>query len=228
MAVDPRAHVYRHEPHFAAERLILDRFVEAGDEALDVGTGAVGRTARRLRDAGAVVTSIDISAGSVTEFAAHPDRTSIALAVGDLMSLPMGDDSFDIAFVGFHGLDYLTEPSDRRSALTETARVLRPGGRLVLNCFNKQALWMSPRGFKTRSSVATRVRHFTSGDAFRSTLVDGNGLRLANRTLGSLIAEVESTTDLRWKLSVDLDGVDRPLHLTKATSIEPYTVFARP
>ena len=227
MAVDPRAHVYRHEPYFAAEQLIIERFVDAGDRVLDVGTGAVGRTARRLRDGGGVVTSIDISSGSTTEFARHEDRADIVVAVADLRAMPTIDDTFDVVFVGFHGMDYLVDQADRDAALTEAARALRPGGRLVLNCFNKLALWVSPRGLKTRSAAATRVRHFTSGDAFRSTLVDGNGLRLANRTLGALISEVEAATDLRWEMSVDLDGVERAAWITKATSIEPYSVFVR-
>jgi ubiquinone/menaquinone biosynthesis C-methylase UbiE len=49
--------------------------------------------------------------------------------VGDATALPFPDDSYDVALCQM-GLMFI---EDRAAALTETRRVLAPGGRLVIN-----------------------------------------------------------------------------------------------
>lgn len=228
MTTDPSTHVYRYEPTFAAEGHLIERYVEAGEQVLDVGTGGSGRTALLLDAVGARVTSVDLSSNAVAEFRAEPRSQHIGLVTADLRDGPFAASSFDVVFVGFHGFDYLVDTRDRVAALAEVQRLLRPGGRLFVCAFNKTALWVSPRGFRSRASAAARLRYFTRRDAFADSLVDGNGLRLANRTLRSLIVEVETHTDLEWTASVDLDGRERSRRVTELWSIEPYTVFKRP
>lgn len=54
--------------------------------------------------------------------------TNVVSALGDAQSLPYGDDAFDGAVL----ITVLGEIPDQEQALRELARVLKPGGRLVL------------------------------------------------------------------------------------------------
>jgi len=54
--------------------------------------------------------------------------TNVVSALGDAQSLPYGDDAFDGAVL----ITVLGEIPDQEPALRELARVLKPGGRLVL------------------------------------------------------------------------------------------------
>jgi len=110
----------------AFERLVTsERF--AGRDVLDVGTG-VGRWARWFASRGASVVGIDI----------EPDRIERARALGggpryDIMAadaLRFPDSSFD-AVNSVTVLQHIPDDT-RTAAIAEMARVLRPGGRVVL------------------------------------------------------------------------------------------------
>jgi ubiquinone/menaquinone biosynthesis C-methylase UbiE len=60
--------------------------------------------------------------------AAKRDLTNIDPTLGDAQALPYPDDSFDAAFL----VTVLGEIPDQDAALAELARVVRPGGRLVV------------------------------------------------------------------------------------------------
>ncbi len=101
---------------------------------LDIGTGpgtSAGGLARALPES--QILGLDISAQMLRiarrRLARTPEAARrIALMQGDALALPLPDASVDAA-VG-QSLLYLL--SDRDRALREIARVLRPGGRLVL------------------------------------------------------------------------------------------------
>src|SRR5688572_29770790 len=105
--------------------------VGPGDLALDVATGT-GLVARDLRATGAVVIGLDFSWNMVATGAAA-DRASfggpqLLWVNGDAMALPLPDASVDAVTISF-GLRNLP---DTTAGLREFARVLRPGGRLVV------------------------------------------------------------------------------------------------
>ncbi|GAB3591502.1 class I SAM-dependent methyltransferase [Angustibacter peucedani] len=100
----------------------------AGQRVLDAGCGSGPLTAA-LRDAGAVVTGVDISSAMV-ELARRRLGEDADLHVADLDApLPFEDDTFDVVVASLV-LHYL---EDWTTALSELHRVLRPGGRLVLS-----------------------------------------------------------------------------------------------
>jgi demethylmenaquinone methyltransferase/2-methoxy-6-polyprenyl-1,4-benzoquinol methylase len=112
--------------------------VAPGSRVLDVATGTGDlalELARRVAPGGEVVGS-DFSEGMLararTKAAAGERAGSTAAALrfewGDALELPYEDDSFDAATVGFGARNF----SDLTRGLGELARVVRPGGRVVV------------------------------------------------------------------------------------------------
>jgi len=62
-------------------------------------------------------------------------RKSVSALVGDAHHLPFDDEKFDDVLV-FHTLAYVEEP---RRVIDEAARVLRPGGRIVVLSLNRHS-----------------------------------------------------------------------------------------
>jgi ubiquinone/menaquinone biosynthesis C-methylase UbiE len=113
-----------------AERLAT-AYVE-GYHLLDVGCGH-GSTALRITANHAVqITGISVSqyqvdwANSRPQPCDLPGRATFSLA--DAMKLPFADRSFDGAFA----IESLMHMEDKEAAIVHIARVLRPGGRLVV------------------------------------------------------------------------------------------------
>jgi ubiquinone/menaquinone biosynthesis C-methylase UbiE len=106
-----------------------------GASVIDIacGTGALTREiAARLGEAGRLV-GTDLNA-TMIEVACerHPaDTLEAEYLAADVSSLPYEDGSFDYAFLQ-QGLQFFP---DKPAALHEIARVLRPGGCLVLSCW---------------------------------------------------------------------------------------------
>ncbi|MEU0089861.1 methyltransferase domain-containing protein [Kribbella sp. NPDC006257] len=100
----------------------------AGHRVLDAGCGSGPLTAA-LRDKGAIVTGLDLSAGML-ELARQRLGADADLHVGDLgQPLQFDDNAFDdvVASLCLHYLEDWSAP------LAELHRVLRPGGRLILS-----------------------------------------------------------------------------------------------
>jgi ubiquinone/menaquinone biosynthesis C-methylase UbiE len=103
----------------------------AGEHILEIGFGP-GRTLARLAAIGAHVTGIDVSPTMVTTAArrnaAHIAAGRIRLHHSDGSTLPVPDHSLD-AVISVHTIYFWPDPPN---TLTNIARALRPGGRLVL------------------------------------------------------------------------------------------------
>lgn len=110
----------------------LAAFLKLGD-VLDAGSGD-GAAASSLAPYCRSLTCIDTNPRMIEAARKRLARHShVRTQVADLHQLPFEDASFD-AVLMFHTLTYAERPA---RALGECARVLRPGGRLVLLCLDE-------------------------------------------------------------------------------------------
>lgn len=105
---------------------------------LDIGTGT-GRVLQLFAPRIGFGLGIDLSREMLTVARANLDRTSLRncqVRHGDMYHLPLPDGSFDAATM--HNVLHFAD--DPGAALAEAARVLRPGGRLVVVDFARHEL----------------------------------------------------------------------------------------
>ena len=119
----------------------LVRLVPEGLRAVDVGTGT-GVLALELAQLGVRVVAVDRSSRMLDAARARMDAAGVAgieLRAGDASALPLADGEVDAAFAHMV-LQYLAAPGE---ALREMARVVRPGGRVVVADFTShERTWM--------------------------------------------------------------------------------------
>src|ERR671916_2140799 len=99
--------------------------VGPGTRALDVATGT-GDLAIELASRGGDVVGSDFSEGMLER--ARVKAPGLTWEQADAMALPYPDDTFDAATVGFGARNF----SDLGRGLREMARVVKPGGRVVV------------------------------------------------------------------------------------------------
>ena len=101
-----------------------------GDRALDVATGTGDlalELAARVAPAGEVV-GIDFAERMLELARAKAVEANVRFETGNALALAFPDDGFDAATVGFGARNF----SDLDRGLAEMARVVRPGGRVVV------------------------------------------------------------------------------------------------
>jgi len=105
--------------------------VQAGDLAgklvLDAGCGG-GRYARLVAGHGGKVVGVDLSSAVEKAKELCKGMPNAAIVQGDLLSLPLAEGVFDLAF----SIGVLHHSPDPRKAFGEVARRVRPGGRLAV------------------------------------------------------------------------------------------------
>ena len=109
-----------------------------GQKLLDVAGGTGDISFRFLKRAGrGHATVLDLTEPMLVEGRKRAEAAALADAldwvVGDAMSLPFRDNSFDVYTISF-GIRNVTRPQE---ALNEAFRVLRPGGRLMVLEFSQ-------------------------------------------------------------------------------------------
>jgi demethylmenaquinone methyltransferase/2-methoxy-6-polyprenyl-1,4-benzoquinol methylase len=103
-----------------------------GQRVLDLAAGTGVSTAEMQRS-GAYAVGCDFSLGMLRAGRAARGRRHVPFVAGDGMHLPFGDGVFDAATIAFG----LRNMADVELALRELARVVRPGGRLVVCEFSR-------------------------------------------------------------------------------------------
>lgn len=124
--------------------------LHAGDLLLDIGAGT-GRHAASLAMRGARVIAIDPSAQMLARAAERASGLDIQLVRADAARLPFGAGQFD----GAVAITSLCFASDPHAVLREAARVIEPGGYLLLGELNRASLWTTLRRIKARFRPST-------------------------------------------------------------------------
>ena len=145
--------------HTATRELIKLSGFTPNMHILDVGCGIGGSTRRLSVETGCRVTGIDLSdayidtAQRLTQLLDMQDR--VAFQAASALELPYDDNSFD----GVWSLQMNMNVEDKLSWLTETCRVLKPGGRLVLYevCAHKNSPLYFPVPWAQDSSMSFLV-----------------------------------------------------------------------
>jgi ubiquinone/menaquinone biosynthesis C-methylase UbiE len=127
----------RATPLLETLRRVTGRDSIDGLRLIDLGCG-FGALAVFFARQGAVVTGIDPIADrlEVGRAVATEHNLPVEFSQGWMEKLEFADESFDLAIQN-NSLCYIVDRGDRRAALTETARVLGPGGLVVIRNPNR-------------------------------------------------------------------------------------------
>jgi demethylmenaquinone methyltransferase/2-methoxy-6-polyprenyl-1,4-benzoquinol methylase len=106
--------------------------LQPGQRVLDLAAGT-GVSTAELQRSGAYAVACDFSIGMLRAGRARKERRDVPFIAGDALHLPFADASFDAATISFG----LRNVADVPRALRELARVVRPGGRLVVCEFSR-------------------------------------------------------------------------------------------
>ena len=115
-------------------RLVTEIPSPANASVLDLACGT-GDIAFEVAAAGSRVVGLDITPRMVRLASLKPQRFRhrVSFVTGDMMALPMRDESFDVVTTGYG----LRNVPDLAGALAEIHRVLRPGGLLLSLDFDR-------------------------------------------------------------------------------------------
>lgn len=149
-----------------------------GGRVLDVGCGMGTPALRLAHDFGGEVVGVTVSREQVSRASGRAAAAGVADRVSfqhaDAMELPFGEGSFDAVWA----LESIIHMPDRVQALKEMARVVRPGGRVVLTDFFERA----PIPAHKQKAVDGFYRNWVMGPMVRiddyPRLVREAGLRL--------------------------------------------------
>ena len=159
-----------------------------GKRVLEIGCGAA-QCSRWLASHGADVVGFDIAAGQIQIARELDRRTGIhtRTVVADAEAIPFADASFDLACSAFGAFPFV---ADAGRALTETARVLRSGGRLVFSVTHPLRWAMpddpSPAGLRITGSYFDRTPYVEVDHAGTPVYVEHH------RTLGDWVRAITS------------------------------------
>jgi SAM-dependent methyltransferase len=122
-----------------ADQILRLLDLRAPARVLDVCSG-YGRHSIELARRGFDVTGIDISEMQVAEARrlASAAGVSPAFLVGDARSLPVAAGAFDAAVNMFLSFGYFATDAESQAMLNGIARALRPGGRLLIDFWNRE------------------------------------------------------------------------------------------
>lgn len=123
------------EADLALKTLVEREIVSRNDRVLDLCCGA-GRHLAQLHARGVATIGLDYSQDLLA--LARTRDASVRLVRGDMQALPLGAATFDAVIQMFTAFGYFEDDRENENVLREVARVLRDGGRYVLDLFNAE------------------------------------------------------------------------------------------
>jgi len=153
------------------ERLILHLVgPPSGLRILDVGCGDAA-LAVALAKQDAIVTGVDSDPRMLAAGRARAEAGGVAVQLrqGDVRALPFPDGSFDLVLA----VTVLCFVDDAARAVSEMARVLSPGGRLLIGELGRWSLWAAKRRVSGwLGSRAWRAATFRSTPALKALVTE--------------------------------------------------------
>lgn len=206
---------------------------------LDIGTGS-GRHLFELRSRGITAIGIDLSSTLLTRAKAHlsqacrgelsryqstgqstmplPGGTAPPpLLLADMLTLPFSQGGFDLALNLFTTFGYFESDMQHLATLTEWRRVLKPGGILCLDLFNRDQIIANlvPETVATHADSTVTQRREISSD----------GLRL-NKTIEIVSTSNRGGSSPRiYRESVRLYSPSEVLTMATAAGFKPWKIF---
>ncbi len=172
---------------------------------LDLACGA-GRHTDALRRRGYRALGVDLSLTLLT----RPPR--LPRVAGDIRCLPFADATFDWVLNFFTSFGYFEEERENFRVLEELARVLRPGGRYLIDLFNRERVVaeLVPREVRDLDGRQIEIERWF--DEASQRVNKRIRIRSADRPARTFLESVrayredEVTTGLRW-VGLGVDGV---------------------
>jgi SAM-dependent methyltransferase len=135
------------------ERVIpwVTRDADLGDRILEIGPGP-GRTTDRLREMAATVTCIEIDHDLADDLKRRLAGSNVTVVEADATNMPLPEAAFTGA-VSFTMLHHVPTAELQDRLLSETFRILRPGGIFAGSDSTPNLLWNLAHLFDTRVPV---------------------------------------------------------------------------
>jgi len=196
------------------EALVLELMGDvAGLDVLDAACGT-GRYALRLAEAGARVAGIDTTEEMLTHARRKAaDRGLTAdLRLGDMRQLPFADESFDLVVSGLA----LCHVPDLCPVTAEFARVLRPGGRVIISDFHPFCLLIGWRTAFDRPGARYWIENYVNLTESYVAALLANGFALTDlreSVVDERVAGILSEHDIErfrgWPVALVLSAVKK-------------------
>lgn len=173
VVVEHYAHAANAVGLWASEEKVFTRLFKQEDSLVELGCGA-GRIALGLWELGYKhLLGLDYSREMIAE-ARRINQVleyGIAYQVGDATRLAFEDNTFDGAIFGFNGLQQIPGRENRRRAMAEACRVIKPGGWFVFTGHDREVhgnkkLWRAQRDIWQRGGQHPDLEMF--GDLFHA------------------------------------------------------------